>query len=163
MSWLSRILGREGNVKWKKEFVELEAFFSRISEVLEDFAATHNLMIEKYPHHGPEWAFMFRHPNGGVGQIEVEKSGDDHVIVRLSWHIDDYDKLTRFLNYPQQKERCSLDKRALQILLEEKFKLVLSWGKEELTPVKHKYNEWKKHPKEMIEGDILKYPIPRLN
>ena len=142
MSWFSRILGRNGNVKWKKEFLELETFFGKISETLEDFAATYNLMIEKYPHHGPEWAFRFRHPNGGVGQIEVEKSGHDHVIVRHSYHIDDYDKLTRFLKYPQG-ERCSLDNKTLRILLEKKLKIVLSWRKEDLPPLKHKCYNWK--------------------
>lgn len=158
MSWLRRILGREGNVKWKKEFFELEAFFGEISEVLEDFAATYNLMIEKYPHHGPEWAFMFRHPNGGVGQIEVEKSGQDHVIIRNSWHIDDYNKNMRLLKNPKGEE-CSLDNQNLRTQLEKIFKIMLSWQQDDLAPVKIKGYNRRRFTKETVEKDIQKYPV----
>ena len=162
MSWFSRILGREGDVKWKKEFLELEAFFSRISEVLDDFATTYNLMIVKYSHSGPDWTFRFRHPKGGLGQIFVVKQDEEHIGVVSAWDVDDYDTLTRYSKYTEIK-KCSLEKPTLLALLDETFKLVLSWQKEDLTPGKHKYNEWKKHPKEMIEGDVLKYPIPKID
>lgn len=162
MGWFSRILGREGDVKWKKEFLELEAFFSRISEALDDFATTYNLMIVKYSHSGPDWTFRFRHPKGGLGQIFAIKQDEEHIGVACAWQVDDYDTLTRYSKYTEIK-KCSLEKPALLALLNETFKLVLSWRKEDLIPVKHKYNEWKKHPREMIEGDILKYPIPKLD
>ncbi len=162
MNWLSRILGREGNVKWKKDFVELEAFFSRISEVLEDFATTYNLMIEKYPHHCPNWAFRFRHPEGGRSQIFAIKQGDEHVGVAGAWQISDYDTLTLYSKHTETK-KSSLEEPTLLLALNEMLNLIISWKKEDLTPGKHQNNEWKKHPKEIIEGDILKYPIPKIN
>ena len=162
MGWFSRILGREGNVKWKKEFVELEVFFGKISEVLEDFAATHNLKIEKYYHCGPDWTFRFRHPEGGRGQIFAIKQGDEHVGVAGAWQVSDYDTLTLYSKHTETK-KSSLEKPILLLALNEMLKLIISWKKEDLTPGKHQYNEWKKHPKEMIEGDILKYPIPKID
>lgn len=152
-----------GDPKWEKKVLpKLEEFFKKISNVLEDFASTHNLFIEKYFRQMPLWMFTFQHPKGGKGQIVVEKINNKLVIVRPCWWIDDFDNSTRSLQHIEGKE-CSLDLDVLRAVLEEMFKLVLTWQKKDLTPVKHKYNEWKKHPKEMIEGDVLKYPIPKLD
>ena len=151
-----------GHPKWKeKKLPKLKEFFSRIASVLEEFAQTHNLMIEKYYHQGPLWTFMFQHPKGGSGQIEVEKSGRDSVLIRCSWYIDDYDNNTRWLKYPSD-EKCSLDHRVLREFLEESLKQIFSWNKEDLESRKSKYYAWSKHfSKEEFEGQNAKYPIPK--
>ncbi len=152
-----------GDPDWgKKEYPKLEEFFGKISGILEDFAESYNLIIDKYYHQGRDWTFRFRHPEGGLGQIFVIKQGEEHVGVAGAWHVDDYDTLTRYTKHIEVN-KCSLEKATLFALLNETFKLVLSWQKEDLTPGKHKCNEWKKHSKEMIEGDILKYPIPKID
>lgn len=149
-------------VQWNKEFPKVEAFFSKISNVLQEFASSHNLMIKKYYHEGADWTFLFRHPEGGVGQIFAIKEGEEHVGVAGIWYVDDYDALTRYLKHAEVK-KCSLEKPTLLALLNETFKLVLSWRKEDLASSGGKYNEWKKHPRETIEGHALEYPIPKLD
>src|SRR3989339_132372 len=94
-----------GNPNFEQEDLPLlQAFFAKISPVLDDFSKVHNLCIEKYPHDGPEWAFLFKHPIGGMGQIEVERSDENSILIRLSWCIDDYDTSVRFLKYPAPKQ-----------------------------------------------------------
>ena len=100
-------------------------------------------MIEKYPHHGPEWSFSFKHPLDGRGQIEVEKTEDDFVLIRKSWSIDDYDTSTRFLKYlPGQKS--VLDHSDLHQALEKALKDILEWKEEDLAPFKVPH-PWSKH------------------
>ncbi len=142
MGWFKRILGGEGNVKWKNKFIELEIFFNKISDVLEDFAATYNLLIEKYPHHGSSWTFRFKHPLEGSGQIEVEKTSDDSVLIRKSWSIDDYDTSTRFLKYITG-ESIGIDHSQLFKTLEDTLDDILQWKKDELAP--HKGCTWSKY------------------
>ena len=151
-----------GDPNWGvKEFPKLEMFFSKISDILEFFADTHNLMIDKYYHQGPDWTFRFRHPEGGVCSLFVIKEGEDYVKVAVAWHMDDYDKLVRYTKHAEPK-KYSLEKPILLAALNEMLNLVLSWHKEDLTPVKHKYHEWKKH-RNRFKRDELRFPIPRID
>lgn len=152
-----------GHPNWeKKKLPQLEKFFSRISGVLEAFAKTYNLTIEKYYHQGPSWVFVFRHPKSGNGQIEVEKAGDDSVVIRPSWYLDDYDNNTRWLKYPEGQE-YSLDETILRNVLNKSLKEVISWERKELKPLKSRYYTWnKKVSKKKFEEQQNKYPIPRL-
>lgn len=154
-----------GDPNWgKKELPKLRAFFHKISKVLKDFAHTHNLKIDKYYHQGSDWAFLFRHPEGGVGKIQVQKCGDDHIMVYPMWWLDDYDANRRDSKHTEG-EKCSLDHTALRTLLEGRFKLVLSWRKEDLVLGKpNPYSNWKdKLTKEEFERLNDKYPIPKLD
>ena len=143
MSWLKRLMGKEGNVKWKADFVELESFFNTISVVLEDFATTYNLMIEKYPHHGPEWSFIFKHPIDGTGQIEVERVDDTSILIRKSWWIDDFDTSVRFMKYPPPSQKIGLNHNGLRQVLEDALEDIIQWKKDELVPQKAPY-PWSK-------------------
>ena len=154
-----------GDPDWeKKERPILEKFFEKISKVLSEFANSHNLMIEKYYHQGPGWSLMFRHPKGGRAQIEVGKSSDDSVVVSPSWWIDDYENATRWWKY-LEGEKSSLDHNALRTILEDMFKLIISWNKGDLKAYKSKYyNNWKKHySKEEFKRQEEKYPTPKLD
>ena len=76
---------------------ELERFFSALAAVLEGFAQRHNLRLQKYYHQAPSWDFLFRHPLGGVGQIEVQRASEATISIVSDWWYDDYDAATRFI------------------------------------------------------------------
>ena len=87
-----------GDPNWGiTEYPRLEKFFAGISDILEDFAAQHNLKIEKYYHQSSTWDLQFRHPQGGLGRIETKKDGNSHVIVRPEWWLDDEEARKRFI------------------------------------------------------------------
>ncbi len=134
-----------GNPNFEKEELPLlEAFFSRISSVLELFSNEHNLLIKKYYHEGPSWSFMFKHPIGGVGKIDVQKNDNDTVCVGYGWWIDDYDTSTRFMKYPPPSGKIGLDHIGLRQALEDALADILQWKKENL--ISHKApHPWSKH------------------
>ena len=152
-----------GSPDWeKRKRPKLEEFFKTISNVLVDFAKNHNLLIEKYFHQTPTWTFMFQHPKGGGAQIQVEKIGDNSVLLWSSWWIDDFDNQTRWWKYVKG-ESCTLDDNKLRDALEQIFKQLISWKKEDLKPVKSKYYRWgKQRDKEEFEGQIKEYPVPKI-
>lgn len=119
----------------KEELPLLEAFFAKISPVLNSFALDHNLHVEKYYHEGPSWSFQFKNQKGGIGQIEVGKKDDDKITLLNCWWIDDYDTSTRFLKYPSGKE-LGLDHHELYQALENALTEILQWDKSELVPNK---------------------------
>jgi hypothetical protein len=132
-------------------------FFAKISPVLDDFESSHNLLIEKYPHDGPAWSFKFKHPVDGVGQIEVEKSGEDTILVRWSWWIDDYDTSTRFLKYPPPK-KVGMEHGEVRNALEKALEEILRWKKDELAPYKAPYPWSKRCSKEQFLKSYERFP-----
>ena len=80
-----------------KERIELDRFFSALAPALESFAPRHNLRLQKYYHQFPSWDFLFRHPSGGIGQIEVQRANEASVSIQSDWWYDDYDAATRFI------------------------------------------------------------------
>lgn len=145
-------------------FPKAEAFFRKISRILENFAESHNLMIDKYYHHCTDWTFRFRHPEGGVANICVRRKDDDHVVIYISWYIDYYEDNRRDYKHEKGKE-VSLEPHKLCGMLREGFSSVLSWKKEDLrigTP--NPTNSWKDTwTKEEFEHLIERYPIPKLD
>jgi len=145
------------------EYPKLEKFFAGISSILEDFAAQHNLKIQKYYHQNSTWSLQFRHPQGGVGRIQTKKDGNRHVIVRLTWWLDDYEVRKRFLKESDGR-KCSLDRSDLQPLLEEMLRRILSWTKAD-------FDQTFDHPDPkpddamlaQLERERQKYPIPKLS
>ena len=119
----------------KEELPLLEAFFAKISSVLDSFANNHNMLITKYYHQGPSWNFQFKHPTDGVGKIDVQKSDNDTVYVGYGWWIDDYDTSTRFMKFIQGKN-IGIDHGELRQVLEDALEDILQWQKDELTPHK---------------------------
>ena len=132
-----------GEPEWrKKELPKLKVFFKRIAPVLKKFAKDHNLKIGKYYHQGSDWDFTFRHTECGVGKIEVQKCGEDHVMVCPMWWVDYYDTSRR--DFKQgEAVKSSLDPETLRRHLDEILQLVLSWQKEDLT--KGTENPYREH------------------
>ena len=152
-----------GDPDWgETEYPKLEKFFGKISGILENFAESYNLIIDKYYHQGRDWTFRFRHPEGGLGQIFIIKQDEEHVGVAGDWHVNDYDALTRYTKHTEI-EKCSLKESVLLEALTRHLKLVLSWRKEDLKPVVGKYKEWKKRSKEEFNREFEKYPTPKID
>ncbi len=153
-----------GDPNWyKTKRPKLEEFFSRISHVLEDFAKNYNLKVEKYYHQFPSWDLVFRHPKGGIGQIEIHECDSTDVEILVSWWIDCFTTSRR--DYKQgEGVKCSLDPVVLRAQLEKSFELVLSWRKENL--VKGSENPYRERgvmdTREKVERELQKYPVPKL-
>ena len=75
-----------------KMLPELEAFFAPFSAACHQFAEKYNIKIDKYYHQFPSWSFLFRHPAGGIGQIQLMKKSESQLVIYESWWHDDYDK-----------------------------------------------------------------------
>ena len=148
----------------RKEVSKQQAFSSRISTTAQDFADTYNLMIKEYPHQAPKWTFIFRHPNGEIGEICVQESGHGCVTVHsMSW-IDDYDADIRYLKL-SKGEQCALQNEALKDLLVVTLRSMLSWEKKDLTPSVGDYEEWKREEwtKEEFDSIFDEYPVAKLD
>jgi hypothetical protein len=68
----------------KEEWREVETFFEKISQTLNQFATRFNLVIDKYYHNAADWTFRFAHPLGGDGHIQVMKAGTESVWLALA-------------------------------------------------------------------------------
>ena len=153
-----------GDPDWrKKELPKLKVFFKRIAPVLKKFAKDHNLKIGKYFHQGSCWDFTFRHPECGVGKIEVQKSGGDHVMIFPMWWVDYYDSLRRDFK-EIEGIKSSLESEALRTRLDEALKQIISWRKEDLTEgPENPGGEHIEMTKEKFDQQYKKYPIPKLD
>ncbi len=127
--------------------------------MLEGFADRHNLRLERYYHQNPTWDFLFRHPAGGVGKIEVWKQGGV-LEVRWYWWIDTYDELKR-----QSKKAgpvvIDADEERLGEVLAGTLHEVLSWRPGALDEVSHQ-PWWASTPRDVVELAPCRYPLPRL-
>ena len=128
------------------------AFFSRISDVLKEFADSHNITINKYYHNGPNWAFLFRHPEGGLGQIVIDK-GDEQVTVYPVWSVRDYEKRIRGIKSGDVR-KFSLDHQKLREGLEDIYRLILSWQLEDVEKPKRLFALNRKRAKEKYERGV---------
>jgi len=154
-----------GDPDWgTKEHPMLEAFFGKISDVLEEFADDHNLLIEKYFHQGNSWSFLFRHPKGGIGKIQVQKCKEDQVKIYPIWWIDYYEENRRDSKHPNGS-KVSLERDELRKELDKLFRIIISWAKEELEIGSPNPNSiWKKTwNKEEFEKQDEQYPIPKID
>jgi hypothetical protein len=146
----------------EEELPVLEAFFSQIADVLNQFASRHNLMLDKYYHESHSWRFNFRHPKGGVASIDVLKETDNSVKIYGCWWLDDYDKFTRFLKR-DESEKFELSNVNLSELLKNKLKEILSWELGEWTQIASGYEEiWRPMGKKSIQKDVERYPKPKV-
>lgn len=152
-----------GNPKFhEEELPSLEAFFSQIGDVLNQFSSQHNLALDKYYHQSPSWRFNFRHPKGGVASIDVMKESDHSLKIDCYWWLDDYDKFTRFIKR-DESEVLDVGSVKLSDLLENKFREILSWKLGEWTQIATGYEEyWKPQGSKWIEKDVERYPQPKV-
>jgi hypothetical protein len=142
-----------------KERKELDRFFSALAPALEGFAQRHNLRLQKYYHQAPSWDFLFRHPSGGVGQIEVQRASEATISIVSDWWYDDYDAATRFIKsttlgpMPVNSE--------VTIKLENALSEVLSWRFGDWDEQHTRGTVWRETwTKEQFEKLPAEYPEP---
>lgn len=152
-----------GNPKFHEdELPALEAFFTPIADVLTHFASDHNLMLDKYYHQSPSWRLNFRHPKGGIASIDVMKESDHTLKIYGYWWLDDFDKFTRFIKR-DESDVLDVGDTNLRVLVEKKFKEILSWELGEWTQNATGYEEyWKPQGRKWIEKDVERYPKPKV-
>jgi hypothetical protein len=145
----------------KSEKEELDGFFAPIANVLEDFAVQHNLKLERYYHGTPSWDFIFRHPKGGVGKMDMFRKGDDKVQPFFAWWLDDYDTLQRHTKVCTEPE-LAMDPAAIATSLEHGLNLILSWKTGEWDRTDGDNDVWRKT---WTRDEFVKlperYPLPR--
>jgi len=152
-----------GDPDWRtKELPKLETFFGKISDVLEDFATSHNLTIIKYYHQGRDWTLRFRHPEGGLGQIFVLKKGEDEIGLSSSWQIANYDECTLRSKHTEIKS-YQLNDNLLFNRLQKALKEILTWGRDELGKDNIVHPEWKGATKEIFEAEEQSYSVPKID
>ncbi len=145
---------------WKDEYPKLEQFFLKIANILNRFAELHNLKTNKYYHQFPSWDLQFRHPKGGVGQIEIGRSKSDDLDIFISWWKDDFEQNIRYIKSP--KKQTISTTMLTQDFLENLFREVLSWDESDLQAYPSG-SDWSKHTtKEKFDAQINEYPFPKL-
>jgi len=139
--------------QWIKEHLKDMAFFGRISDVLQEFADAHNITIEKYIQNGPRWGFLFRHPNGGLGQIAIDKTGEEYITVYPLWSVRDYEKRIRGMK-TENSRKFSLDHQKLREGLEDIYTLILDWRLEDIEKPRRLFALRRKRAQEKYEHGL---------
>jgi hypothetical protein len=145
----------------RSESAELDRFFAPLASTLESFAERHNLKLERYYHDSPSWHFIFKHPEGGVGKMEMFRQGDDKVRPSLMWWFDDYDTLQRHSKVRVQTG-LPMDPATIVTSLEAGLNLILSWRMGQWDKTYDGYHVWRKT---WTRDEFIKlpeqYPLPR--
>jgi hypothetical protein len=139
---------------------EVVTWFAQYEPLLMGFAERNNLAIAKYLKDSPSWHFVFAHPKGGQGRIDVTRVSEEGMTVSGVWHSDDYDVGTRSL-----KTWDALGETQPERLLETlsaTLQKVLSLSGENYAVVAPGYKAmWQKYmTREQVEKS--KYPLPRV-
>ncbi len=148
-----------------KEKPLLDAFFRPIAPVLEELANQHNLRLTKYYHQFPSWGLTFKHPQGGVGQIELSKETDANLGIAACWWFDDYDESTRYIKWSGVKV-IGMNPDDLVHELDLAFQAILGWQfgtwNEKHSPETFR-TSWQRFSKEQFQKENVElYPIPKL-
>lgn len=143
-------------------YVEMDEFFSPISDTIITFGADHGLHHSKYYHDFPSWDLCFTHPKGGQAKVSICRSDDDSVSVECVWWFDDYEKFQRNL----WRSKSYPTKRVASVLyhdLEVAFYEVLRLGLGNWTEVATGYEEiWGRYSREQFRDMAPKWPTAKL-
>ena len=139
---------------------EQEAWFAPLSQAIGDVARRHNLLVDKYYHDGPSWSLRFNHPRGGQASVTVSNAGPDVAKIDSVWHLDDYDRFTRFLHWRKPRE-VPKDPDSVRRELELEFSALLSVPLGEWNQVATGYERvWSSFSKAAFLAMTPKYPDP---
>lgn len=128
----------------------LDQFFSQFSSAFQNFAATHNLRIDKYWHAFPSWRFSFKHPKGGLACIGVFKEGESEISVYTYWWLDDYDEGKRF-GRTQPSGILPLNTIQMSELLDKTLDMLVAWPMDSWSDTATGFGDsWKQFTKEQF-------------
>jgi hypothetical protein len=144
-------------------FADYDHYFLPVSDVLAEFANTHNLLIEKYYKEVPMWSLCFSHPCGGHAKLDVIRASEDTVRIMGSWWVDDYAAFSRSLKRGELVN-APLSNEPLLEHLERYLQTVLAWTNGQWSQVYASYRgiwdqTWK--TKERFDAAQLRWPKPR--
>ena len=123
---------------------KLEAFFAPFANTCEQFAERHNVKIERYYHEFPVWSFLFRHPAGGIGKIDLVRKTDNTINLYRYWWCDDYDAATRSIKNEETQPILVTDANVDE-MLETSLSAILNWKYGDWDGVYDGYESWHKH------------------
>jgi hypothetical protein len=139
---------------------EQEAWFAKIAKPISLFVAQHGLVLDKYYREVPSWDLRFGHPLGGSASIQIMNAG---VVARICtvWHLDDYDKFTRFLHWRDPVD-VELDSESIFQTLAEELRAILATPLDNWTKVATGCEEsWSGFSTAQFESMGPTYPIPK--
>jgi len=139
---------------------KLEAFFAPFAKTCERFADLHNIKIEKYYHEFPAWSFLFRHPAGGIGKIDLVRKTETTINVWRYWWHDDYDAATRSIKNEETQPILAANANVDE-LLETSLSEILTWNYGDWDSVHDGYeSSWHKHwTKDQFKALDNDYPV----
>lgn len=137
-----------------------QKWFSPIAGVLVAFATRHHLLLDRYYHDCPTWTFRFNHPRGGQASVGLSCHAGPSALIHSSWHVDDYDRFTRFIHWRKPRE-VSKDEQAVTEELERELSVILAIPLGQWNQVADGYsNIWGRYTKDEFEKMTPSYPDP---
>jgi hypothetical protein len=137
-----------------------EQWFAPIAGVLVSFAQRHNLFVDRYYHDSPSWTFRFNNPQGGQASIGVSCDAGDIAAIYSSWHVDDYNRFTRFIHRRKSRE-VSKDANVLLEEMERELSAILAAPLGQWNQVADGYsNVWGRYTKDEFAKLTPSYPDP---
>lgn len=88
-----------GDERSPEQWEQIKQAFAVVGPVLERFAVTHGLAVDRYYHDMPAWDLEFRREGGGQATISVEYSAamPEEFIVHACWTWDDITSRMRYI------------------------------------------------------------------
>jgi hypothetical protein len=139
-----------------------EQWFAPIAGALLSFAQRHNLLVDRYYHDSPSWTFRFNNPRGGQASLSVHCNAGAIAFVDSSWHIDDYDRFTRYIRWRKPREVAKLASTMGQEI-EMEFAAIVAVPLGQWNQVAEGYAQtWGRYTKDEFQKMTPKYPDPIL-
>ena len=136
--------------------------YAPIVPVLEQFAKDRGLLIERFRHGGPSWDFLFRHPKGGGGKIQVLPAHVEGYTLVALWEVHDLPARKRMWKRSELKQ-APPDPQAVREQLDLLLREVMAWEGGDWTNVMQHYPDV---PDSVIANAIdrdARLPLPRLS
>ena len=151
--------GHEWSVE---ETRRIKGFFARLEGDLEAFAAARNLSIDCCYHDSPSWGFLFRHPLGGIGKIDLACVDDQAGVVHLHWWRDSYEEGVRYLrseSWPPQ----AVSGEDVSRILSDALVSILKWDGSLMKAYAGYKENWRRSWSiEAFEEQVDRYPFPTI-
>jgi hypothetical protein len=140
----------------------VDARFAPFVIELEAFAASHNLLVQKYYHNDPQWSFCFEHPLGGQAKLDLRIDEQGAVVLQTVWWVDNYKQFTRSLRWGKQ-ETVAAKGGEIVGALKSALSDVVNWKLGEWTQIADGYKPiWGQMSEERFRSITPQWPKPVL-
>lgn len=149
---------------WQDSGVDpsIVAWFDPHEKTFISFAEQHHLAVAKFLKDMPAWHFVFAHPRGGEGRIDMIRKDESSFSLTASWHKDDYEAGTRSLKW--LKLDGPIPSELILDQVKSTLETMLNWTESDFDKTVGGYLEmWHKAwSKEAFERLASRYPRPSL-